>query len=182
MGLISGGLSSSVASGSAISDATAVDDITGLIVRAMEERRRTCIKPPVVPSAEDQAIWETLLHGIYWNTDASLDVVTFTGCKVTVAVDGPPVTDADTLVAVDEPPVTDADTLAVVDGPLATETDTLAVVDGPPATETDTLVVVDGSPATDVVAPGFQALSQRRPDANEGPWVLDLVLFRESYP
>ena len=168
MGLISGGLSSSVASGSAISDATAVDDITGLIVRAMEERRRTCIKPPVVPSAEDQAIWETLLHGIYWNTDASLDVVTFTGCKVTVAVDGPPATDADTLGAVDGPPVTDADTLAVVDGPLATETDTLAVVDGPPA--------------TDVVAPGFQALSQRRPDANEGPWVLNLVLFRESYP
>ena len=172
-----------------------MDDITGLIVRAMEERRRMCIKPPVVPSAEDQAIWETLLHGIYWNTDASLDVVTFTGCKVTVAVDGPPVTDADTLavdgppvtdadtlVAVDGPPVTDADTLAVVDGPLATETDTLAVVDGPPATETDTLAVVDGPPATDVVAPGFQALSQRRPDANEGPWVLNLVLFRESYP
>ena len=42
-------------------------------------------------------------------------------------------------------------------------------------------VVVDSVTSGDV-APGFLALSRGRPDVDEGLWVLDLALFRESYP
>ena len=44
-----------------------------------------------------------------------------------------------------------------------------------------TAAVVDSVTSGDV-APGFLALSRGRPDVDEGLWVLDLALFRESYP
>ena len=106
-------------------DATAVDEITKLIVQAFAERSRArVVKPLGPPTTEEQAVFDDSLRGIYFHAEESDYVKTFTGCKVTAA----------------------------------------------------------GSAATSGnVAPGFLVLSRRGPDEDEGLWVLDLALFRESH-
>ena len=111
-------------SGDAAPDA-AVDDITELIFQALVERRRLRAKPMGPPTAEEQAVFEESMRGIYFHAEASNYVETFTGCKVTVV---------------------------------------------------STAVTSGNADA------GSLVLSRRRPDADEGLWVLDLVLFRESHP
>jgi len=106
-------------------DATAVDEITKLIVQAFAERSRArVVKPLGPPTTEEQAVFDDSLRGIYFHTEESDYVNTFTGCKVTAV----------------------------------------------------------GSAATSGnVAPGFLVLSRRGPGEDEGLWVLDLALFRESH-
>ena len=149
--LTSGSSHSSLVSGTVDPTAT-VDDITWLMVKAIEERRRTRAKPPAFPSADDQAMFEMVMRGIYWKTAMSTEVEILTGCKVTV--------------------VESATTPVVAP---AAEVDS-------PTTNGGKAVAVEESVAPGIVTPGSLVLSRRRPGAGEGLWVLDLALFRESYP